>query len=144
MADRTDLIVLAKRLLKRIEWQHTPEDVSANDIVEYIADGIRWLYTMTGRGYEFDEDLFEYDQTGMYKWFNVKLPSDQIQYVMLTAQIGFLRKTQMSVNDMTSYSTDAMTVTHGDKPFENLEQSLTDLQAQRSRVWHKMARFHIL
>lgn len=45
---------------------------------------------------------------------------------------------------LTSYSTDAMTVTHGDKPFANLQQMLTDLESQRNRVWHKMERYHLL
>lgn len=33
----TDIIALAKRLLKRIEWQSTPHDVTASDMCDMIA-----------------------------------------------------------------------------------------------------------
>lgn len=140
----TDVVALAKRLHKRIEWQSTPDDVTASDMCDYIAQGIRWLYTMTGRGQTFDDLWFTYDASGMCVSFLYSLPLDEQEYVLLSAQIEFYRKNQSNVDTLTSYSTDAMTVTHGDKPFANLQQMLTDLQSQRNRVWHKMERYHLL
>lgn len=140
----TDIVALAKRLHKRIEWQSTPDDVTAVDMCEMIAEGIRWLYTMTGRGFNFDESWFTYDPSGAAVSFLQDLAGDEREYVLLSAQIDFFRKSQENVDTLTSYSTDAMTVTHGDKPFANLQQMLTDLQSQRNRVWHKMERYHLL
>ena len=139
----TDMIAMAKQLLKRIEWQNVPGDVTAFDLTEYIADGIRWLYTMTGRSCEFSESMFVFDD-GLYKCFTSDLQLDEREYVLLTAMIDFLRKAQTGVDDLTSYSTDAMSITHGDKPFANIQNMLVDLQTERNRVWHKMDRFHLL
>lgn len=140
----TDVVALAKRLFKRIQWQSTPQDVTQSDMCNYIAEGIIWLYTMTGRGETFDDMWFSYDENGCVVSFKNDLPADEKQYVLLSAQIDFVRKSQQSVDMLTSYSTDAMTVTHGDKPFANLQQMLTDLESQRNRVWHKMERYHLL
>lgn len=139
----TDVVALAKRLFKRIQWQSTPEDVTAADMCDYIAEGIIWLYTMTGRGDTFDDAWFGYDMDNNLISFAFDLPADEKEYVLLSAQIDFLRKNQSSVDMLTSYSTDAMTVTHGDKPFANLQQMLSDLESQRNKVWHKMERYHL-
>ena len=140
----TDVVALGKMLHERIEWKNVPQDVYARDIVNLIADAIRMLYVMTGRAQLFSEDMFERDEQDMIISFSQTLPLDEQQYVLLSAQIAFLRKTQSSVDDLTSYSTDAMAVTHGDKPFTNMQQSIMDLESQRRIIWHKMIRYHLL
>lgn len=90
-----------------------------------IADAIRYLYVITGRALRFDEDMFEKDGD-LYITFSDTLPLDEQEYVLVTAEIQFYRKVQASVDDLTSYTTDAMAVTHGDKPFANLQQRIGD------------------
>lgn len=91
----------------------------------------------------FSEDMFTVDG-GMYTSFSEKLEIDEKLYVLATAEIAFLRRVQSSVDDMTSYTTDAMAVTHGDKPFANLQQKIVDAEANRDKIWYKMIRFHHL
>ena len=62
----------------------------------------------------------------------------------LNEQIAFLRKVQTTVDDLTSYTTDALSVTHGDKPYANLQQTISDLESMRRTIWYKMARYHLL
>ena len=69
---------------------------------------------------------------------------DEQEYVLTTAEIAFYKKVQASVDDITSYTTDAMSVTHGDKPFANLQQKITDLDMRQRMIWYKMARYNIL
>ncbi len=57
----TDVVLLAKRLYSRIEWQRVPDYVTREDLSQYIADAIRNLYVMTGRSAMFDERMFTYD-----------------------------------------------------------------------------------
>lgn len=64
--------------------------------------------------------------------------------MLTTAEIAFYKKVQASVDDITSYTTDAMAVTHGDKPFANLQQKITDLDTRQRMIWYKMARYNIL
>lgn len=54
----TDIMILAKRLYERIEWQSVPDVVAQEDLTGLIADSIRHLYVMTGRALRFDESMF--------------------------------------------------------------------------------------
>lgn len=139
----TDMISLAKRLYKKIEWQAVPDDVTREDLSEHIAEGIRNLYVMTGRSSSFTEDMF--GKSGeLYTEFSADLALDEQNYVLCDAAIEFYKKVQSTVDTLTSYTTDAMAVTHGDKPFANLQQKIDDLSTEKNRIWYKMVRFHHL
>lgn len=62
----------------------------------------------------------------------------------MTAELDLYRKAQTSVNELTSYTTDAMAVSHGDKPFANLQKTIEDAESKRERIWFKMIRYHLL
>ena len=139
----TDIVLLAKKLYERIEWQSVPETVTRDDLTIMIADAIRHLYVMTGRAMTFDEDKFTKEDEE-YVSFADDLPLDEREYVILCAELGFYKKVQSSVDDLTSYTTDAMAVTHGDKPFANLQQKIADTDAKITQIWYKMIRYHLL
>lgn len=139
----TDITELSRELFRRIEWQNVPNDMTREDLSSLIAYGIRFLYVQTGRALEFSESMFTLDGE-LYTEFSDDLRLDEREYVLLTAEIDFYRKVQTSVSDLTSYTTDAMSVTHGDKPFANIQQKLVDLESQRRMIWYKMIRFHLL
>ncbi len=80
----------------------------------------------------------------VYVSFEEDLPLDEEEYVLVVAEIFFLQKVQSTVDQLTSYSTDALSVTHGDKPFANLQQRITDLKNDRREIWYKMTRYHHL
>ena len=139
----TDILLLAHKLFKRIEWQTVPDVVTLEDLTVMIADAIRYLYIITDRALAFDEEMFTIEE-GVYISFKEDLKLDEREYVLITAEIDLYRKAQTSVNELTSYSTDAMTVSHGDKPFANLQQTIDDAERRRDRIWYKMGRFHLL
>ena len=139
----TDIVLLAHKLYQRIEWQTVPDVVTQEDLTVFIADAIRHLYVMTGRGLSFEESDFVFED-GLYVSFADDLPLDEREYVLITAEIAIYRKAQTTVNELTSYSTDAMTVTHGDKPFANLQQTIMDAEKRQNQIWYKMCRYHLL
>lgn len=114
----TDITALAERLYTRIEWQRVPFDVTQEDLINYIVEAIRYLYVLTGRALQYSDDLF-LKQDDLICSFSPTLAEDEKEYVLLTALIEFYRKVQTTVSDLTSYTTDAMSVTHGDKPYQN-------------------------
>lgn len=141
----TDIVLLANKLLQKVEWQNVPKPVTRNDLTVFIADAIRDLYVMTGRALTFSESDFEYDKDEeMYISFAHDLPLDERKLVLLTAELAVMKKAQTDVNELTSYSTDAVTVSHGDKPFANLQETIDGLQVEWERVWYKMPRYHML
>ena len=139
----TDIMALAYRLYQRIEWQNVPEAVTQEDLSGAIADAIRDLYVMTGRALTFSEDMFTKDGF-TYLYFADELKLDEEEYVLATAEVNFYAKVQTTVNELTSYTTDAMSVAHGDKPFANLQQTIEDARRKQRMIWYKMIRFHHL
>lgn len=139
----TDITALAYRLYQRIEWQSVPETVAQDDLTTWISDGIRDLYVMTGRALSFSEDMFTMDGP-VYAAFSEDLKLDEIEYVLATAEIMFYGKVQTTVNELVSYTTDAMAVAHGDKPFANLQQTIDDARKRQRMYWYKMIRYHML
>lgn len=139
----TDMLELAHGLYDRIEWQTVPDDVTREDLTGFIARGIRDLYVKTGRSANFSEDMFVRSGS-LYTTFSETLPLDEQLYVLTSAEIMFYTKVQTTVDTLTSYSTDALSVTHGDKPFANLQAKIADLKAEQRQIWYKMTRYHHL
>lgn len=139
----TDIVLLAKKLYERIEWQSVPDTVTQEDLTILISDAIRHLYVMTGRAQTFDEAKFTKDGEE-FLTFADDLKLDEREYVQVTAEIELYRKAQTSVNELTSYTTDAMSVSHGDKPFANLQQTIDGALFRQNQIWYKMIRYHLL
>lgn len=76
----TDVIALAKRLFDRIEWQNTPEDMTQEDLIDIVAEAIRYLYVVTGRALIFSESMFTVGED-VYT-FSPALKLDEEEYVL--------------------------------------------------------------
>lgn len=139
----TDITVLARRLYKQIRWQNVPEEMTREDLTEFIADAIRHLYVMTGRGLSFRDDWLVCEN-GMYTLFSQTLPADEQEYVVVTAMLDFYRLAQTSVDQLVSYTTDAFSLSHGDKPFQNINTMIQDAERLQRNLWFKMTRYHHL
>lgn len=77
-----------------------------------------------------DEILFTYD-----------LDLDEEEYVLLIAEMQFLQIIQKDVNTITSYTTNALSVTGADKPYAHLADSLEKLEAYRRELNYTMIRY---
>ena len=144
----TDLDKLAKRLFKKIKWQDVPEKVGSDDLVDLLCDAIRMLFVISGRTFLFSEDMFIYDtedeERESPKYFNYDFEIDETEWILLVAQIEFYKTCRSNVDDLMSYTTDAMAVTHGDKPYKNLSNTIEGLEDERNVVWTRMVRFNQL
>ena len=144
----TDLDTIAKRLFNKIKWQNVPDQVESDDLIEIICDAIRRLYVISGRTFIFSEDMFIYDtddeKRTSPKYFNYDFAIDEIEWILLESQIDFYKTCQSNVDDIFSYSTDAMTVSHADKPYKNLTETIDKLVEDRNVVWTRMVRFNQL
>ena len=162
----TDIVKLAQRLHRRIKWQEIPEELNSDDLMEIICDAIRMLYVISGRTFQFSEDMFitelpdneeavteEAEETGESEpqeeekeglWFTDTLELDEQEWVLLEGEISFYNMALSNVDDLQSYTTDAMAVTHGDKPYKNIKATVEDRQMKQAVVWTRMVRFNQL
>lgn len=140
----TDIVALTRRLYKKINLQQVPVTVHWHDQVDYITDGIRHLYILNGKELMFSEDMFTKDGKGVIVSFVDDLSLAETEWVLLDAQIEFYRWVQAGHNDDVSYTTDAMSVTHGDKPFEHIASTIEKLEMQKAIIWTRMVRYNQL
>ena len=139
----TNITDIAHRLFRKIKWQEVPEEVNHEDLVDLVCDAIRKLYVISGRTFMFSEDLFiEGEQNDIV--FQNDMEIDEVEWVLLESQIEFYKTCQSNVDDLTSYTTDAMAVTHGDKPFKNIGETIDRLKAEQNVIWTRMVRFNQL
>lgn len=160
----TDIVKLAQRLHRRIKWQEIPEEMTSEDLIEILCDAIRMLYVISGRTFNFSEDKFivvpepdedteepenpdeeEKDddlEPGVYYADDLEL--DEQEWILLEGEIAFYNLALSNVDDLQSYTTDAMAVTHGDKPYKNIKSTVEDRQAKQAVVWTRMVRFNQL
>lgn len=171
----TDMVKLAQRLYRRIKWQEIPEELTSTDLIEILCDAIRMLYVISGRTFQFSEDMFtdtpvnpdeepettedneteesdeevtddtsdeEQEEQGL--WFTETLALDEEEWVLLEGEISFYNMALSNVDDLQSYTTDAMAVTHGDKPYKNIKATVEDRQMKQAVVWTRMVRFNQL
>ena len=128
----TDMQKMARELRQRTEWQDTPVELTEEDYLEIVRQAVRHLYVMTGRYTQYD------DKT------DISLSTDEYEYVLTTAEIGFYRRVQSDVNRIVGYSTDAMTITNADKPYANISQTISELLNRQRILYYKMTRFVLL
>lgn len=153
----TDLIKLARRLHRRIKWQEIPEQMNLDDLIEILQDAIRMLYVISGRTFQFSEDMFidtlpiEDEEEAVNspenidgQWFTDTLELDEQEWVLLEGEIAFYNMALSNVDDLQSYTTDAMAVAHGDKPYKNIKATVEDRQEKQAVVWTRMVRFNQL
>lgn len=148
----TDVIALAHRLYRNIRWQEVPETVSREELVDMIVEGIEYLYVLSGRNRMYADDMYTdvketedpemEPEIGLY--FQDDLTSAEKRIVLLKAQIEFYKMVQADHDDDTSYTTDAMSVTHGDKPYEHIGQTIDRLEGELALMWTRLVEYNQL
>jgi len=134
--------------------------MNSTDLIDLLRDAIRMLYVISGRTFQFSEDMFTDTMTvetppeeeggepgeeiieGAF--FTADLMLDEQEWVLLEGEIAFYNMALSNVDDLQSYTTDAMAVTHGDKPYKNIKATVEDRQAKQNVVWTRMVRFNQL
>lgn len=134
----TDLNELAARLEEDVAWQKTPFLVTSAEFLKFIQRGLKRLYIDTGRASIYGSALFEDEEETILL---DELPIDEEAYVMLVSKINFFKKVQTDVNNIVSYSTDALTVTNAHRPYDNIKNTLEDLEQERRILYYKMSRY---
>lgn len=140
----TDLLALAAELKQRTAFQKTPQPIEQEEYIAFVIIGLRDLFIVTGRAGSYNDDLFTVDETGTPIEFKTDLIIDEWEQVLLSAEIAFYQKVQADVNNIVGYSTDALSVTNADKPYQYLAQTLGDRQRRKNEIYYKMPRYNQL
>lgn len=129
----TDLV---EELKFRTRMQETSVPVTDEEYATLIKYAIRSLFVDTQRSSVYNKNLY-YEQDGNV-YYPVALKPIEEEYVMLTAMEGFYTQVASSYMGLMNYTTDALSVQHADKPYQNAKSSIEDTQARKRVVYYKM------
>lgn len=102
------------------------------------------MWIATGKGTAFDWAWLIYDDNGLLSSTTQDLNIDELRYAYLKAKIEFFKQVQMDVNNIVGYTTDALTVTNADKPYQNLSATIGELEEELRKVFYAMVRYAYL
>ena len=131
----------AAELKEDTAWQKTPEEITDEQYETLIVKGIRRLLIDTGRALTYDDTLFFTEEDA--HWFDMELAIDEIAYIFVCSKLAFFKRVQTDVNNIVSYSTDALKVTNADKPYAHLQDTVDDLENDRRILYYKMCRYTV-
>lgn len=139
----TNLSELIVELQDNVRWQKTPLPLSDEDYSNIIKRAIRQLYVDTGRASVYHSGLFTLAEDNSVV-FSETLAADEVEYVLICAQIHFFKRVATDVNNIVGYVSDALTVTNADKPYANLKDTMDRLENERRIKYYKMHRYAML
>lgn len=105
-----------------------------------MVKGLEAMFIQIGRGTEYENSWLVFDENGILLSTTQELKIDELRYAYLSAKIEFFKQVQTDVNNIVGYTTDALTVTNADKPYQNLAQTIEGLEQERRKIFYAMVR----
>ena len=139
----TNVDELTEELMSYVEFQQLPRTIDYDEYRAMVVRGIRKLYVDTGRSGSYTGVLYTINDDDGKLYFRDDLGADEVEYVLILSQMEFYRTIRASVNEMVSYTTDALSVTQGDKPYANITGTLNELENEGRIVYFKMIPYTI-
>ena len=140
----TDLTVWMERLYEDVSWQKIPVVMTPEEemrmLSRCLAKGIEFMFIAVGKGAAFDPSWLIYDAVGVLSACTQDLNLDELTYAYTRAEIEFFKQVQTDVNNIVGYTTDALTVTNADKPYQNLAQTIDRLEKDLRQIFYTMIR----
>jgi len=119
------------------EWQSAPRPLSKNDFNTMVYRALRLFFSDINRPDEYDKNLITTDDDGEYV-YNRDFNINEFEYILILVKLTFAQKVQSQIDDMPSYSTDALKVTGVADVWKNLKTKIDDLQHERRIRFNKM------
>jgi hypothetical protein len=130
---------LVEELHEETAWQETPTVLNLDDYQKMVMRAIRKFFVDINHPAEYDQNLYIIDDDAIF--YDRDFMVDEVEYILCLCKIGFFQRVQTDVNNMFSYTTNALTVANADKPYANLKNTLDDLYHERRVIFNKMVRY---
>lgn len=121
---------LVDKVMKYTKLQQVPVPFTERDYGDFVVDGIRNLFVDTGKSADFTVVFNVEDKT-----FSRDLTAAEYEYVVNGALMAFYSLVQQDVNRLVGYSTDSLSITHADKPYENISTEINRLKERQIEVF---------
>lgn len=130
---------LAEELQELTAWQETPTVLDTVDYEKMVVRAIRKFFVDINHPADYDRTLYIVEDGKIF--YDRDFMADEEEYILCLCKIGFFKRVQTDVNNTFGYTTNALTVTNADKPYANLQTTLSDLEHERRVIFNKMVRY---
>lgn len=127
-----------------VQWQRIPVAMTKIEEMKLLSrcfvHGLESMFIATGKAMQFDADWLTFSDEGVLVSTTQDLKIDELRYAFIKAKIEFFKQIQTDVNNIVGYTTDALTVTNADKPYQNLSQTIEGLEKELRQIFYTMIR----
>lgn len=135
----TSLTTLRDELKLRIAYQETPAVFNDTQYMRFITNGFKRLYRDIGK-----EGSWGTEYNGNTYSLSVTLDLNQEEYGLVASEIYFYDEIKKSWDTVVSYSTDALSITGGLKPYENLKGIIEEKERVLSELFLKITGYNTM
>lgn len=104
-----------------------------------VKTALRRLFITIGKALTFTSYTIT-DEDNVFS-IDYELPPDEYEWALLEAVRVLLGLVQMSVNNIVSYKTNALSVANADKPYQYVTDSMAARLAAQNEVFLRMVRY---
>ncbi len=139
----TDIAVLAEEIKQASRGQKTPLPLTDNDWMAYAIDGYKQLYIDIGiqtweDDFEIQKDVSGTGEETARYILHRKFDLRETRYAFLSGRIAFYTSIAATVNNIASYSTDALSVTGVKNMWSNVNGDREKLMAERQNLFYQV------
>lgn len=128
-----------------VSWQRIPVAMTVDEekalLSRCFVKGLESMFIQTGRAMCYEDDWLVFDEDGILVSTTEDLRIDELRYAYLYAKLEFFKQVQTDVNNIVGYTTDALTVTNADKPYQNLQNTIDGIEQELRKIFYTMIRY---
>lgn len=134
----TDVLALAARLKRDLSMFNIASALTDDDYVHYIIIGTEMFYNYTGQGYENVDSIIVRDDEDKIIAYSRDFATIERSYILVCSKVSIAEWARANKAELVSYTTDAISVAHGDKPFKNVSEMLAGFEQERRILHYKL------
>jgi hypothetical protein len=128
----TSLVDIKLDLIVNVKFQKTPIVMTDADYLIFTIKGVKRFYVDAGI-----EKSFTIDFNKTANTIARTLDLIELEYATICAEIAFRTQIKDDLADIVSFSTNALSVSNGDKPYINSRNTIIELETRLSKLAFK-------
>lgn len=134
----TSLSPLLTQFKSNVKFQVTPIPYNDLDYLSLLLQGVKRLYIDKGIEDDYITDYYtETIESVTTHYLKRDLSLTEQEYIIIASEIAFLKQIKAEVNQIVGYSSDALSITGANKPYENISQDIAELENRLSQLGWK-------
>jgi len=123
-----------EQLITNTKHQRTPETYTSDDYKALAILGCKRFYRDTGIEDSWDDEYTAGDTPTLSRDLDIL----ELDYCLKASEIEFFKQIRNYWNTLVGYTTNALSITMANKPFEQLNATIKEKEVELTDLFHKM------